>query len=220
VNYQCGIPKFILNRFSEKQREIVRYWIKSVPAYLYRNNLSKLARIYGTDKYEHGYTPIYTNYFQKRKLQILNVLEIGIGGGVDTKKGGNSLKMWAKYFPHAAITGIDIYDKSLIDYRRIKTMIGSQSDRNFMKQFTNLDIVIDDGSHVNSDIIASFNVLFPNLNPGGLYCIEDTHTSGEAAFHNSSELPTIAYFQNIKNSFPEVEFVNFYNKIIIIGKRY
>jgi hypothetical protein len=35
------------------------------------------------------------------------------------------------------------------------------------------DLVVDDGSHVRSHIIASFEALFPAVNPGGLYTIED-----------------------------------------------
>jgi cephalosporin hydroxylase len=86
--------------------------------------------------------------------------------------------MWAKYFPKSEILGIDLYDKSLLDYRRIKTFQGRQSDEEFLAQFNNLDIIIDDGSHINSDVIKSFEILFPRLNLGGYYCIEDTQVSG------------------------------------------
>lgn len=167
----------IAKLFSEKQREVIRYWLKSIPAYLYRNNLDKLARLYGTDKYEHGYTEIYTKYFEKIKHKKLRILEIGIGGGENTKYGGNSLKMWAKYFPQSDIFGIDIYDKSLLDYRRIKTFLGNQTDEEFLSQFSNLDIIIDDGGHINTDVIKSFEILFPKLNIFGFYIIEDIENS-------------------------------------------
>ena len=36
------------------------------------------------------------------------------------------------------------------------------------------DIIIDDGSHINRDVIVSFEQLFPLLNDKGLYIIEDT----------------------------------------------
>eukprot|EP00966_Prymnesium_polylepis_P212279 4917263-Prymnesium_polylepis.1 len=35
------------------------------------------------------------------------------------------------------------------------------------------DAIIDDGSHVNSDIMGTFTVLWPHLRPGGLYFLED-----------------------------------------------
>jgi hypothetical protein len=169
--------KTVVSIFSEKQREIIRYWLKSIPAYFYKNDLSKLARLYGTDKFEHGYTEIYSIYFEKVKNKKLRILEIGIGGGENTKYGGNSLKMWAKYFPKSDIVGIDLYDKSLLDYRRIKTFQGSQSDEKFLSQFDNLDIIIDDGGHINSEVISSFEILFPKLNNFGFYIIEDIENS-------------------------------------------
>ncbi|MBV8069773.1 MAG: hypothetical protein JO270_07715, partial [Acidobacteriaceae bacterium] len=39
------------------------------------------------------------------------------------------------------------------------------------------DIVVDDGSHVSSDIIAAFFTCFPHVSPGGVYLVEDLHTS-------------------------------------------
>ena len=170
-------PKYIIQLFSEKQREIIRYWLQSIPAFFYQNDLSKLAKLYGTDKYEHGYTEIYHQYFKEIKHRKIRILEIGIGGGENTKYGGNSLKMWAKYFPKSEVLGIDLYDKSLLDYRRIQTFRGSQTDEKFLSQFDNLDIIIDDGSHINEDVIKSFEILFPKLNAGGYYCIEDLENS-------------------------------------------
>lgn len=40
-----------------------------------------------------------------------------------------------------------------------------------------IDIVIDDGSHIGADQIASFRVLFPLLAADGVYLIEDCHTA-------------------------------------------
>lgn len=207
--------KTIVSIFSEKQREVIRYWLKSFPAFFYQNNLSKLAQIYGTDKYEHGYTEIYQQYFTEIKHKRFRILEIGIGGGENTKYGGNSLKMWAKYFPKSEILGIDLYDKSLLDYRRIKTFQGSQSDENFLAQFNNLDIIIDDGSHINADVIKSFEILFPRLNLGGYYCIEDTQVSGLKEFTNNTLPITLSYFKNL--NLPNSE-INFHSGLIVIEK--
>jgi len=207
--------QFITKILNEKQREIIRYWLKFIPAYFYKNDLSKLARHYGTDKFEHGYTEIYSTYFEKVKNKKLRILEIGIGGGENTKFGGNSLKMWANYFPKSEILGIDIYDKSLLDYRRIKTFQGSQSDEKFLSQFDNFDVIIDDGSHINSDVIKSFEILFPKLNKGGYYCVEDTQVSGSREFTKENYLETLSYFKQINLSSSKV---NFYTGLVIIEK--
>ncbi len=48
-----------------------------------------------------------------------------------------------------------------------------------------VDIVLDDGSHVGSHQRTSFETLFPLLNEGGIYLIEDLHTSYWTHFEGS-----------------------------------
>jgi predicted O-methyltransferase YrrM len=104
------------------------------------------------------------------------VLEIGIGG-YNSCPGGNSLRMWRSYFPRATIYGLDLYEKRFEDAHRLVLLQGDQSDRNTLQRVVELcqpfDLVVDDGSHIRSDIIASFEALFPAVTPGGLYAIED-----------------------------------------------
>jgi hypothetical protein len=108
--------------------------------------------------------------------QPLKILEIGVW------KGG-SLQLWRSYFGEEAIIyGIDI-DESAGNQgvTDAQIRIGSQSDATFLKSVVSemggLDIVIDDGSHLSNDVINTLNVLFPLLSVGGIYIIEDLHTS-------------------------------------------
>jgi hypothetical protein len=39
------------------------------------------------------------------------------------------------------------------------------------------DIVLDDGSHLQSDLIASFEFFYPKMPKNGVYLAEDVHTS-------------------------------------------
>ena len=59
--------------------------------------------------------------------------------------------------------------------------IGSQVDSKFLasvvEEMGGIDVVIDDGSHISQHVIKSFEILYPMLSPGGLYFIEDLHTS-------------------------------------------
>ena len=59
--------------------------------------------------------------------------------------------------------------------------IGDQSDGIFLQDVATkhgpFDIIIDDGGHKMHQQIASFNALWPRLSDGGLYVVEDTHTS-------------------------------------------
>jgi hypothetical protein len=89
--------------------------------------------------------------------------------------------MWRDYFPNAHIIGLDIADKSFLDDDRITTYQGSQTDARLLRWifecWTDIRVVIDDGSHQNSHILTTFDVLFPLLPEGGHYIIEDTQTA-------------------------------------------
>lgn len=149
---------------------------------LFAKNLKRLAVIYGTDKWGyHHYAQHYQTHFSHLRRQKLKILEIGIGGYDDPEAGGGSLRMWRTYFPNAHIYGIDIHDKSCHDERRIKTFQGSQVDDVFLtrvvEEIGSIDIVIDDGSHINAHVLHTFHFLFPHVSTNGFYVVEDTQTS-------------------------------------------
>ena len=56
--------------------------------------------------------------------------------------------------------------------------IGDATNNRFIESITKkygiFDIILDDGLHINRDVIKSFEVLFPLLNDNGIYIIEDT----------------------------------------------
>jgi hypothetical protein len=126
----------------------------------------------------HHYFEIYDRHFSKYKGTNPVILEIGVA------KGG-SLEMWNHYFKgQCTIYGIDIdpeckkYESS---FSNVKIFIGDQGDSNFLNyiktQVPAIDILIDDGSHMNYHIIKSFEFLYSTVTPGGTYLIEDLHTS-------------------------------------------
>jgi hypothetical protein len=125
----------------------------------------------------HHYIPLYGKYLKSfRNQHAIRFLEIGVS------KGG-SLQMWRKYFGDKAIIyGIDINPDCLcFDGSAAKVRIGSQSDSEFLRSIVNemggIDIVLDDGSHRMNDIRTTLKTLFPLLNSGGIYIIEDLHTA-------------------------------------------
>jgi hypothetical protein len=131
----------------------------------------------------HHYLPIYDQTFipvrQKLisgELEMVKFLEIGVS------KGG-SLEIWRKFFGKKAIIhGVDLNPKcSLLSTEDLPVHIGSQSDTIFLtdvvERMGGIDIVLDDGSHQARDQRKTFDHLFPKLSNGGLYIIEDTHTS-------------------------------------------
>ena len=148
------------------------------------NALDPLARFYRTDKATgyHSYTRYYACHFASRRLKRNLVFEIGVGGWSYPRSGGESLRMWRDYLVRSRIVGIDIDEKQCEHLgRRVAIERADQSDAAQLSQpghkLGQPDIVIDDGSHVGDHVITSFATLFPLLKIGGIYVIEDLHTS-------------------------------------------
>ena len=86
----------------------------------------------------------------------------------------SSVKMWEEYFPNATIYGFDIDQKcTKFENGRVKIIIGDQNKLEDLKKIPgDLDVIIDDGSHVEEHVIKTFNYLFTEkLNIGGKYII-------------------------------------------------
>lgn len=177
-----NFKELLKGELKKPSRKKLLNFIDDFRAFPNSKNLSQLARIYRSDKVTgHNYTPHYHNHFRKFKSKRIKLLEIGVGGYKDPYAGGNSLRLWKKYFPLGKIFGLDIYEKSALEENRIKIFRGSQIDEDFLmevvERINGLDIIIDDGSHYNTDVIKTFKILFPKLKDGGIYVIEDTQTS-------------------------------------------
>ena len=182
---------------------------------LYASDLDRLAQLYGTDKWgSHFYTQHYQAHFAHLRRKRLNILEIGVGGHADPRAGGASLRMWKAFFPRSVIHAIDIHDKTAMQEDRIRIYRGSQSDKAFLLDTFNrigsLDVVIDDGSHVNEHVITTFETLFPLLNEGGIYAVEDTQTSYWPSFGGDSQdlrnpRTIMNFFQNLADCINHAE---------------
>jgi hypothetical protein len=134
--------------------------------------LDDLAKKYGTDKSSafHAYTAHYERWFGPIRFNVLTVLEIGVANGA-------SLRMWKDFFPVAHIQGLDNDPRFMFSEERITTVLGDQMDPGVADGFASMDIIIDDGGHQMMQQKASFWMYFPRVKPGGLYVIEDLHTS-------------------------------------------
>lgn len=187
------------NRWKERARNMLPwklYWMlkrfrEEFKAWWSAGDLTSLAKIYKTDKWGyHFYTSIYEQWLSPFRKLPVRLLEIGVGGYTRPHMGGNSLRMWKNFFQRGRITGIDLYEKSALQEKRIKIYQGDQTDKEFLKKVCAsegpFDIIIDDGSHMQSHIITSFETLFPHVRTGGIYVIEDTQTSYWPKFEGST----------------------------------
>ncbi len=225
------IKILIDNYLSPKKKLKLKNLVTDFKAFGFGFNLDRLGKIYKTDKIVgHFYTPHYQLHFKKFKFKKINLLEIGVGGYESPYEGGKSLRMWKKYFPFGKIFSIDIYDKSPLQESRIKIFKGSQVDKEFIDKVINeigiIDIIIDDGSHINEHVIETFRMLFPKLRDGGIYVIEDTQTSyWEEYGGDSNDLNNpktmLNFFKSLTDSLNNKEFIksnyepNYYDKKII-----
>ena len=144
--------------------------------------LTRFAIRRGTDKWgPHFYTPVYHELFDHLRQLPIRLLEIGVGGHDSAQTGGASLLMWADYFPHARIVGIDVAEKKVQPHPRVTVLRGSQDDAGFLTALVAdhgpFDIVVDDGSHRPEHVAASFDLLFPRMTERGIYAIEDVQTA-------------------------------------------
>jgi hypothetical protein len=145
-------------------------------------DLGSLAVGYGSDKWAslHWYTPHYETHLARFRNEPVRLLEIGIGGE-DRELGGASLKMWKRYFHRGLVFGLDIFDKSALDQRRLTALVGDQQVPDDLiaigERYGPFDIIIDDGSHIGEHVHTSFNTLLPYVRDGGIYVIEDLQTS-------------------------------------------
>ncbi len=182
-------------------------------------SLDELAHKYLTDKcvdFGHDYIPTYEKYFTPIQQKVLNVLEIGIGGGMHERamqvhfgerfQKGNCLRMWRDFFPNATIHAVDIDPTSMIEGEdRLITFVADQSSQqdldNVMKRIGKpLDVVVDDGSHNLHHQTMSFCYLYPYLNSKAIYVIEDIHIAHINGFANLDHFPE-PIREVIKNQF-------------------
>nr|WP_244975595.1 class I SAM-dependent methyltransferase [Mycobacterium kubicae] len=119
------------------------------------------------------YLPVYEEALARSTP--IRLLEIGVARG-------GSLQMWRRYLhPDSVLVGIDI-DPTTERFddpeRHIHVRLGSQTDNAFLQrvvdEFGPFDVILDDGSHLNSHIVRTFQYLFLHgLKSGGVYIVED-----------------------------------------------
>lgn len=163
-------------------------------------SLDKLAIQHGTDKssLSHNYTPLYERYLgSMRGLTARNIptlIELGWGGHEDPDAGGGSARMWRDWLPNFAILTVDNEKKNIpADELNgwFQFELGSQADpalvTRIMRHIGNLQVVVDDASHLSSLTIKSFELLWPHLAPGGWYVVEDTHMAYHDFYYGVAE---------------------------------
>jgi predicted O-methyltransferase YrrM len=110
-----------------------------------------------------------------------NIVELGIAAGGSTALlallAEPRLLVACELDPNPVVALSDFIATHPFDVRAFYGV--NQADREQLASIVDdafdgpLDLVIDDASHMYAETLASFEVLFPRLGPGGLYVIED-----------------------------------------------
>lgn len=160
--------------------------------------LNDIGLKYNADKSSrfHNYLDFYQEQLPDRDFSG-RLLEIGVMDGL-------SMKMWREYYPNAEIIGIDIKDMSMFhntDWQvpesvKLLTLDGTKAKD--MKPLGKFDVIIDDGSHYWADQQKSFDILYrQQLNPGGVYILEDLWTS-HIDYYANAKINTLEYLERLE----------------------
>lgn len=202
-------------------RTLTRY----APALL---GLRRLGLVHGTRKmtlssYDPGvdYASVYERYLRPLRRRRFTLLELGVYRG-------ESLRMWASYFPRAQIVGLDIDPDSVRRAPGFDVVVASQDDPaaldGILTRHPDLRVVVDDGSHLNHLTIASFRHLFPKLPSGGVYAIEDLDTSYGSEGYANERADILALLDELSRDCDLggadrlIAFVHLWPRMLVVGR--
>jgi hypothetical protein len=143
-----------------------------------KKSLLEISDFYSTDKEsDHNYiSNHYERIFEPIRESTKRFCEISRGCL-------GSSEMFRDYFKNAEVVAC-VPEKTNEQKERMQICVMNQSKEEDIDKFCseqdNFDVILDDGTHKMKDQQISFAKLFRKLNPGGIYIIEDLHTSVEA----------------------------------------
>lgn len=158
------------------------------------DTLDEIALRIGADKSSqyHDYARVYEQLFASRRDAPVRLLELGWGFEALPGGAGASARMWEEFFTHpeARFSFIDI-EAHQAPGGRVLLWQGDQADGRLAdavaQEMGPWDFIVDDASHVSSKTIAAFLAHFPHLRSGGVYVVEDIHSSYHAHYYGVNE---------------------------------
>lgn len=209
--------------------------------------LDEIALSFKTDKASryHNYTPVYEYYFEPLRDKEIVLLELGIGDIFSLNREGESILMWREYFSKGKCYAIDNNSDKVA--RNTDCFWCDQTDEKVLKDIVDMigspDIIVDDCSHLKDNTIISFEILFPLLKSGGLFCVEDVIApsywpswGGDSSVFDSKFMQyffTLCHYVNLKRQetfnppqnieipdwIKDIDSIHFHHSQIIIKKK-
>jgi hypothetical protein len=157
---------------------------------------------------KHRYHNMYGQYLLPYAAHKPHFKMLEIGLGCNMKYGeGASVAIWKALFPQADLWEAE-FVKKCVDAAiakgqldGISVLVGDQADFPTLDRWIatsggQFDVIIDDGGHHNCQISNSFDKLWPQIVPGGLYFIEDLQV-GKAPRFNGPECNNVRMHERI-----------------------
>lgn len=175
------------------------------------NSLDEYFKYFDCDKSSlvHGYNNFYDDEFKDFQKLKINILEFGIHFGA-------SQAAFSKYFSDSVIIGVDKnpYFKKFFS-KNIRSLYCDVSDKyslyllgEYLKE--DIDIIIDDASHIPDHQLKTFSQMFKILKSKGIYVIEelDIFQSFPESYNKNldnskSEIRNFLY--QVKDKSPDIE---------------
>jgi len=153
-----------------------------------------------SDKFtSHHYQTMYGAFLLpwRESANGPKLLEIGLGCGMSYGPGA-SVKAWQTLLPRVELWEAE-YNAACVQHSRqqgtlgkdVHTVTGDQGNPSVVDEWVkesggHFDIVVDDGGHKNSQIKTSFDHLWPHVQPGGTYFLEDLHVGRHKAWDDTA----------------------------------
>jgi hypothetical protein len=182
--------KYSYNYFFLEKKLDLRLFARKNP-FLFDKSLDFLFEYFNSDKGEkytnqythpskknkikiqaHGYSRFYQDIFYPIKNKELNIIEIG-------SFYGNASAALFFYFKNSKIYGADInpdmfrYKSDRVESFHVDSSSLSSIKNEIINKKIKFDIIIEDASHMLKDQIISLFYLFPTLNKGGYFIVEE-----------------------------------------------
>lgn len=150
---------------------------------------------------EHQYQTMYGLLLMpmRNASRAPKLFEIGIGCHSHGRGKPWGRPVWLDLLPQAEVWMAD-HRQQCAEFGRQSgllrgirgTVWGDQGDPLVVKQWVQqtggqFDVVVDDGGHTNRQIKTTFDILWPELKPGGYYFIEDLQVGRDRGFRDADQ---------------------------------
>jgi hypothetical protein len=142
----------------------------------------------------------YLEFYEKKLSRFrdfpITLVEVGVFGG-------GSLELWKRYLhPDSKIIGVDLNPEAarFVPNGCLFFSFNQEDPKawsDFFDQVGRVDILIDDGGHLDNQQIQTIKSVMPRLSPGGLLFIEDLFFSYRRSQGNPSNRSCISFLRNM-----------------------